>query len=190
MDNNQPVWLKYGIIYGLASIVLSLLTYYVFPQGMIVTIVMVFVSIAIGIYILLLAGKEQRRLNGNVLPFSEAVKTTFLSGMVGVVISTLFSIILLNLIDSGLSDRLTEMTIDSTRSMMEKLNLPEEEIEKAMEDIEENAANAYSTGKLLLSMVMNSVWILILSLIVSAIIKRDPQPFDNINDDDPFKTIV
>lgn len=187
MDNNQPVWLKYGILYGLVSIVLSLLSYYLITQGI---MFMGIVSFIVAIVIMVIAGKEQRKLNGNVLPFSEAVKTTFLTILVGIVISTLFKIILFNLIDSGLSDRLAEITIDSTRSMMEKLNLPEEEFEKVMEGIEESTANANSTGKLLLDMVTSSVFMLVISLIVSAIIKRDPLPFDNINDDDPFNTIV
>lgn len=110
--NINPLWLRYGIIYGLVSIVFSLVNYYVVSMGL---GTMSIISFIIMIVILVIVGRAQRQENNDILPYGEALKTTFLTGLVGVVISTLFTIILVNLIDPSLVEKLTEMGMDADR---------------------------------------------------------------------------
>ena len=139
--NINPLWLRYGIIYGLVSIVFSLINYYLIPFGI---WTMAFLSFVMMIIILVIAGRAQKQENNDILPYQEALKTTFLTGLVGVVISTFFTIILINLIDPSLVEKLTEMAMDAARSMMEAVGMPEDKMAEAIEEAEKKSANSFT----------------------------------------------
>ncbi|MBK6664717.1 MAG: DUF4199 domain-containing protein [Saprospiraceae bacterium] len=169
MDIN-PIWLRYGIIYGLVSIVFSLVIYYVVSMGL---GTMSIISFIIMIVILVIVGRAQRQENNDILPYGEALKTTFLTGLVGVVISTLFTIILVNLIDPSLVEKLTEMGMDAARSMMEAVGMPEDKLAEAMEKAEEESVNGFTPTRQLLGIFQSSIFVLIVAAIVSIFIKKD-----------------
>ena len=166
----NPLWLKYGIIYGLISVIFSLVYYYVIPFGL---GTMSIISFIIMIVILVIVGRTQRQENNDILPYGEALKTTFLTGLVGVVISTLFTIILVNLIDPSLVEKLTEMGMDAARSMMEAVGMPEDKLAEAMEKAEEESVNGFTPTKQLLSIFQSAIFVLIVAAIVSIFIKKD-----------------
>ena len=168
--NINPLWLRYGIIYGLVSIVFSLVNYYVVSMGL---GTMSIISFIIMIVILVIVGRAQRQENNDILPYGEALKTTFLTGLVGVVISTLFTIILVNLIDPSLVEKLTEMGMDAARSMMEAVGMPEDKLAEAMEKAEEESVNGFTPTKQLLSIFQSVIFVLIVAAIVSIFIKKD-----------------
>ena len=168
--NINPLWLRYGIIYGLVSIVFSLVNYYVVSMGL---STMSIISFIIMIVILVIVGRAQRQENNDILPYGEALKTTFLTGLVGVVISTLFTIILVNLIDPSLVEKLTEMGMDAARSMMEAVGMPEDKLAEAMEKAEEESVNGFTPTRQLLGIFQSSIFVLIVAAIVSIFIKKD-----------------
>lgn len=176
MNNIQPVWIKYGIIYGIISILITIFTYYVFSLNPWVQGVFGF---TIMVFIMLLAGKEQRRLNGESMTFFEAYTTTFLTAFVGTTISALFSIILINLIDPSLVDKLTDIIVEQTQATMQSLGLPEDKIDEALEDLENNTANNFTPGMLLWGLLMSSIVLAIFAVIVSLFLKKEqPISFD------------
>ena len=169
MDIN-PIWLRYGIIYGLVSIVFSLVIYYVIPTGLGTLSIL---SIILMIVFFVIAGRAQRRENNDILPYGEALKTTFLTGMVGSIISIIFSIILLNLIDPSLVEKLTEMSLEASRSMMEAFGIPEDKMAEAMEKAEEKSINAFTPMKQLSGILQAALMAIIVAAIVSIFIKKD-----------------
>lgn len=173
MELLQSNWAKYGIYYGVVSIVLQLISYYVTPINVWVQMLLGFVIMGVMFY---LAGKAERDANGGVLPYGVALKTTFLTGFVGVVIATLFSIVLIQLVDPGLVEKLTAMSVDAARSMMEKFGMPEDQVAEALEKAEAEAANSFTPGKMLLSILTNSIFILIIAAIVSIFVKKEGDP--------------
>jgi hypothetical protein len=180
MNNINPVWLRYGIFYGVTSILLSIIFFYVFPIGL---GKQSFVSFAAMIIFMIVAGKAERQLNGGALSYGEALKTTFLTGFSGMVISGLFTIILMNLIDPSLVEKMTEQTIEMTRSMMESFGLPEDQVEQAMDDAEGKMAEAYTPLNQILSIFQYAILALIFAAIVSIFIKRDADPSQiNVSD--------
>ena len=163
----NPLWLKYGIIYGLISVIFSLVYYYVIPFGL---GTMSIISFIIMIVILVIVGRTQRQENNDILPYGEALKTTFLTGFV---ISTLFTIIMVNLIDPSLVEKLTEMGMETARSMMEAVGMPEDKLAEAMEKAEEESVNGFTPTKQLLSIFQSAIFVLIVAAIVSIFIKKD-----------------
>lgn len=173
MDFLQSNWVKYGVYYGIISILVQLVSYYVTPIS---TGLQMGLSFVIMIALFYLAGKAERETNGGVLSYGQALKTTFLTGLTGTVVSILFSIILIQLIDPGLVEKLTEIQIEATRSMMEKLGTSEDKIAEIMEKMEEDAPNAFTPGKMLLTIPILSIFVLIFAAIVSIFIKKNEDP--------------
>lgn len=180
MNNINPIWLRYGILFGIVSIIFSLIFFYVFPIGLGKQGIF---SLVLMVVFLVLAGQAEKKENFGVLSYGEAFKTTFLAGFSGLVISGLFTIILMNLIDPSLVEKMTEQTIEMTRSMMESFGLPEDQVEQAMDDAEGKMAEAYTPLNQILSIFQYAILALIFAAIVSIFIKKDADPSKiNVND--------
>lgn len=176
MNNIQPVWIRYGIIYGIITILITLMTYYVYSLNPWIQGVFGF---AIMVFIMLIAGKEQRRLNGESMTFFEAYTTTFLTAFVGSTISVLFSIILINLIDPSLVDKLTDIAIEQSQTAMQSLGLPEDKIEEVIEEMESNTAKSFTPSMQLWALLLSSIVIAIFAAIVSLFLRKEkPESFD------------
>ncbi|MBK8055076.1 MAG: DUF4199 domain-containing protein [Saprospiraceae bacterium] len=173
MDFLQSNWVKYGMYLGIITILVQLVSYYVTPINVWMQMLLGFVIMIVLFY---LAGKAEREANGGVLSYGQALKTTFLTGLTGTVISTLFSIILIQLIDPSLVEKLAEISVETARSMMEKFGMPEDQMAAALEKAEEEAANAFTPGKMLLQIVYGSIFVLIFAAIVSIFVKKNEDP--------------
>ncbi len=169
----QSNWVRYGVMYAIAGILLQVVMYYILPLGL---WTQMFVGIAIMVVFFVLAGKAQRVENGGTLTYGEALKTTYLTGLVGAVIGGLFSIVLINLIDPSLVDKLAEMAIESTRSMMESFGTPEDVANDALEKVEEDMAGQFTPFGQLMTILKSALFIIIPAAIVSIFLKKEADP--------------
>ncbi len=183
MQNIQPVWLRYGIIYGIIAIVFLLISYY---TTFISTWLQSILGFAVMVFIMSLAGKQLREDQGGFMTFREGFVTVFMTAFVGTAISVLFSIIMMNLIDTNLPDKITEMTIENTRSTMEKLNTPEDTIDELIEEMENNIAGTFTPTKQLMSLGLSGFIIAIFAAIVALILKKERDIFSD--DEELVKT--
>ncbi|MBK9255478.1 MAG: DUF4199 domain-containing protein [Saprospiraceae bacterium] len=168
----QNNWLKYGIIYAAISILISLISFYVYQIGI---WTMMLVSFVIMIIIFIAAAKAEKSLNDGILPYGKALKLTFLTGFVGFLIASVFSIILTTLIDPSVVDVIREQALESSRSLMEKLGTPEDVISEAMDKAEEDFDNRFTVTGQLLNILTSSIFVLIIAAIVSIFVKKDEQ---------------
>jgi hypothetical protein len=120
-----------------------------------------------------IGAKEERRLNDNVLSYGDALKTTFLIGVIGVIISTAFSVLMLKVIDPSLQEVLKEKMIESTTGFLEKMGAPEETIAETIEKSEADFESSMEISKMLISTLTNSIFVLILAVIVSIFVKKE-----------------
>ncbi len=169
----QSNWMKYGVMYGLAGIVFQLIMYYVIPLGLWTQMLFGFIIMVV---VFVMAGKAQRNENGGVLSYGEALKTTFLTGLVGSLLAGLFSIVLINLIDPSLVDKLTEMAIESTKSMMASFGTPEDAMNEALDNVESEMADQFTPFGQLMNMLKSAVFIVIPAAIVSIFLKKEGDP--------------
>lgn len=168
--NIQPIWLKFGIYFGIVSILTALIFFYILPIGMFTQL---FITIVILVVFMVMASKEQKAVDSGILPYGEALKTSFLTGFIGFTIALLFNLILLNLIDPGLVDVLVERNIEDTKAMMESFGIPEDQMAEAIEKAEEEIGNAYTVQKQLQSIISGAVISILVGAITSIFTKKD-----------------
>ncbi len=183
MDNPS---VKYGLYFGGVLILLSIISWQLIPSihypstmkqagfGMILSLVIV-------IGFLYLTLKETRYIQEDFLTFGEALKSSFLCYMIGTLIGVIFTFILVNYIDPDLLNLQAEsakaISQDMTGWMGDIAGMPEEELEKLNEEMEAELdlqnLGSFSVGMAILSWLQSLIGGIILSLIMSAIMKKN-----------------
>jgi hypothetical protein len=165
----KSIALNYGLYLGG---ILALITVAVYAID-----IKLMVNMWLGIGLLLLiigfgivaTAKVKANFEG-ILNFKDAFTAYFVTTVVGIAISTAFSFILFNFIDTEAAEEIKKMTIEATISMMEGFNAPPETIAKSVEEIE--STNQYSPVSILKSLVWSALFQAIIGLIVGAIMKK------------------
>jgi hypothetical protein len=83
-----------------------------------------------------------------------------------------FTYLLFNVIDADLTELATNAALENTEAMMEKFNVPDEEIDKALQNTETQMANQYTLVGVIKAYLYGIIIYAIISLITGAIIKR------------------
>ncbi len=174
MENKQAnVGVTYGLISGLASVIFSLLLYLGGVKWFVNPVA--YAGLLIPVVIAVLAGLKQKKLNEGYLDFAAALKVVFTTFVIGTLISTLFSYVLFNFIDVPFREALTQETAEKTQQMMQKFGAPQEQIDKAIEEMMKG--NNYSFGKQMLGTAFFCIFWFVISLIIAAIIKKKKPEF-------------
>ena len=167
-----------GVLYGLinagVAIVFTVILYLGGAKMFVSPVA--YCGMILPIVVCVLGGLQLRKQQG-YLEFAQALKTTFLILVIGSLIATIFQFVLFNYIDVPFRQALAQETAQKAEQMMRRFGAPESEIEKAVEKTLDQ--NNYTIGRLLLGFVFGCIFWFIIALIVSAIIKRKPSPFEN-----------
>ncbi len=134
---------KWGLIFGAVSIALTIIAYAVDYTML--------ADWKFGIFVLVLlfaatiyAGINYRTELGGFLTYGKAFQHGFVMLAVSGLISTAFMIVLYTVIDSELPAKLTEVSIENAQKMMERFGMPEDQMDKALEDARERALGQFS----------------------------------------------
>jgi hypothetical protein len=162
--------LKWGMIGGLASIIVSLGLYYAYDQRLekISNLLNWGLILTIAIVTTLMAMKEMRTAQGGYIRFGRAYSTGLLTSVFIILIIAIYSYVFLYYIVDF--DMLASNIIDeSTRQMKEK-GMSQAEIEKNL-----SYSTPYFTPKafLIWGTIMNVIVYLIINLITAAIAKKE-----------------
>jgi hypothetical protein len=175
-ENNvspQQVIIKYGLISAGVAVILTLLTNMMglMSKGF-GTIAMVGLgSIVISMLILVYAVKEHRDQQlGGLISFKRVFLVAFGIMLLSGIANQLFSYVYMNFINPNAISEIME----STRSMMEKMNVPEEAIEKAISEAELSTKSPMSIVKGIASGAFIGA---IIAAIMGAVMKKVPRPF-------------
>ena len=160
--------IQYGIITAVISILITSLIYTInielFVSGWLGA-VSILIYIILGILLLV---KTKKDFKGS-LAFKDAFTTYFISAVVGILLATLFNIILFNYIDPSAKETIKELTIKYMGEMMQKFGAPSSAIKEALKGMEEQ--DQFSIGNLLKGSVFNILISVIFGLILSAFFK-------------------
>ncbi len=168
-----------GVIGGLILVAINLLIYVVDPMLMAnLWLVFVFPSF-LYLILLLVAGFNIRKAESGYLKFGKAFLSVFVAGLIMSLLSTIWNIILFNVIDPGLAEALMETMVENMLAMMERFGLPVEEIEGEMQRRFEEAAAQFQISGQILGFFTGAFWWAIGALIVGAIVKKNP-PVDTL----------
>jgi hypothetical protein len=162
---------KYGAICGLLAVVLM---YGSWAMGLNTFVAFQFYTnfIPYMIIIIIVGGLQVRKQNGGILPYSQALKFSFLCYVVVAVITAIATYILYNVIDKELGPKSMQVAMEKTRAMMEKFGASEDDIAKAMARTEEGSKET-TLGRILLGTGLFLIWDFCKSLLISLVIRKE-----------------
>jgi hypothetical protein len=168
---------KYGIISGVVGIVFTTIIYSIDFK--------LFANLWLGFGVLmayLLIGcillSATKKENNGSLNFKEAFSTYFLSAVIGIAISSLFNILLFNIVDPTAPEQIKTILIDSQIQMLENYDVPREQMKESIKAMKE-AEPQFSTLGILKSLVWSFLGSAIFGLILSAIFKSKSNTLNN-----------
>lgn len=128
---NQP-YMKWGLIAGGASILYMLILYIIDPN-LIKTMSLGLIPIVVLVFCMTQAAKEEKEALGGYMSWGQALKPTFLVGLIYIVMSLLFDYIMTTMIDPALVDIKIEQALEIQQDLMTALGqeMTEEQIETA-----------------------------------------------------------
>jgi len=166
---------KSGLTLGLIGIIFTLLIYFINAR------LLANIWVGVGILIISLAlvimfGINYRKQIGGYLSFKNAFLFSLILLLVAGLITQSFNYLLFNVIDQDLPEVVTDAALENTERMMEKFNVPDEEMDKALERTEAQMANQYKPAGVVKAYFISIIIYTIISLITGAVIKRrNPQ---------------
>lgn len=123
------------------------------------------ILIAVGIYTSIL----NKKLLKGIMPYKDAFLSFILPIIVGLALHHLYNIVLFNYIDAGAKEVITENVVKMTEEMMSNFNVPEADLEAAIEEIK--SKDNFSPSVQIQSYFMMIVIYSIIGLIVGLIFK-------------------
>lgn len=160
---------SYGIYLGLALVLILVLAYAfdlsLFTQWWFGIGLLIFVIIMAS-----MATSKAKKASSGLFTFKNAFSAYFLTIFIGTLISLVFNIILFNVVDSEAAETLTELTIESTRNMMERFGAPESQINEALQNMQED--NQYSAINQLKGYAFQLIMYSVIGLIVALIFRE------------------
>lgn len=162
---------KSGLVLGLIGIIITLLIYFI--NAKLLANIWVGISILIiSLTLVVVFGIGYRKEVGGYLSFKQAFIYSLVLLLVAGLVSQVFNYLLFNVIDSSLTELVADAAIENTEAMMEKFNVPPDEIDKALENTETQMTNQYKPAGIMKAYLYSIIIYAIISLITGAIIKR------------------
>ncbi len=159
-----------GLMYGLVSVVLTLIIYLISVELYLGWTPMI-ISFLVTVFFMIRACTTERNDNGGVLPFANALKTSFIVYVVGALLIVIFQYVLYNFIDPGLIDLEVQSALEMTRKMMEMMGAPEAQIEKELSQLKDQDFSM-TLGRTAGAYAVSLLGGFIVALISAAITKR------------------
>jgi uncharacterized protein DUF4199 len=176
MDKSQTnTGIVYGLICGVSVIAYTIILYVAGVEWY--TSWLAFMTFVIPVVIAFLGGVRQRKLQGGYITFKEVLKTVFIIFIISVILDTIFSYLLLNVIDVPFREAVMQDAAIRMEKFMIKMGTPQDAIDKAMQDFD-NPDN-FSAKKVLVGVFFRMIVWFIVAVIIAAIIKKKRPEFEN-----------
>ncbi len=165
--------LRWGLIVGGICIALTVVAYaidYAMLANWKFGIFVFVLLIGLAIY----GGINYRNEIGGFLPYGKAFQHGFILMAISGLIVTLFNMILYTVIDPELPAKLTDVALENAQKMMEGFGMPEDQMDKAMEDARKRTENQFSISGLAMSFGIGLIIYAVLASITSIFVKKNP----------------
>lgn len=162
--------IKAGVVTGLILTVITFLCYFI-DYELLVTTWLSLGSFVLYCALIIYFGIQYRTELGGFMNFGTAFQFAFVSLIIMLIINTLGSMVLFLVLDPGLGERMTDLSMESTLKMMDSFgagDLPSEQ----MDEIRNGIAEAYTGWGMIKGAGFMLVVYAILALILGAIIKK------------------
>jgi hypothetical protein len=120
----------------------------------------------------ILSAMSSKKLFGGIINFKGAFSSYFITVAVGIIISSLVSYIIFNVIDPEAANILKDKILDSQVEMMRGFGAPQESIAEVVEKMEKEG-DMFSIAKVAQSIAFQLVGFSVVGLIVALVVKKE-----------------
>jgi hypothetical protein len=172
--------LKNGLILGGVSIIVFILMYVgdVKPVGIMMPILVGLLGLAISITVLVILFKKYRTSVGGFISFRDAFLYCLIALVTASVLSTVFTLIFIKLIEPDYYKNIME----AQKAYMENYlsgKVSDEQMAQTLDKLDEQAATMGSIASTVKNFFIGVIINGIIALIVGAIMKKNPEMFDD-----------
>lgn len=171
-------FIKYGsmaaLLQGLYSVVMHFLQSDLRFNG-----TLIFgISILVPLLFMVMAVKAERNDQEGLISFGEALKTSFLTYLIYIIISLVIGYVLIGLYTPEDWDKMLEFQKNTTSSMLGAAGMDQVQIDTALGELNVETLKEQTSGigAMMISALTSSILGLIISLVISAIMKKNPTP--------------
>jgi len=170
---------KAGLVIGAISIVVFLIEYVadIKPIGFMKPILLLLIGLAISITLLVIYLKKYRTELGGFISFKDAFLFGLIALVVSGIISSLFNFLFLQFFDPGYMKSLMEAQKDWMENYLSG-KMSDDQIQEQLNKIDKQM-NISAIRQMLTSLAGSAIFGAIISLIVGAIMKKNPNVFDD-----------
>lgn len=171
--------LKNGLLAGVITSVLLVGLHYLSFEASQSFSVQLGIGLLIPIIFMVLAIKSEREMQEGFISFGEALKTSFLVFMISAIIVGIAQFALYQTFSDDTWGQIVEMQKENAKGIMEMAGADAMTIDEALDEeitLEKIKASMSGVSSFLIGLLGNAFIGLIISLIVSAIMKRNPTP--------------
>jgi hypothetical protein len=170
--------IRIGLIFGIIAVVYSFGAYAI--DETLFTKWWLSLLLFVGsLFFFIYAMVQTRKQLGGYITFREAFSAFMIAAIVYLLMSTAANMLLFQVIDTGLADRVKERMIEASLEWFEKMNMPEEAIDEAITKMEEQ--DQFSIGAQLKSVGMAIVFFAVIAAISAAIVKRNKPEWEAVD---------
>lgn len=162
-----------GLLTGGIFIVLFLL-FAIMEGGFMIMMLIWLLSIVTAIVGPLIFIKKRREANGGTISFKEAFILGFVGLAIGGAMSTLFSMIYVQLIDPEIGERIAFKTLEMMQGFMEG-NVPEEQMKEALIEAEQDTLDRFTVMGQVKGFFTGLIMYGVIVAIVAAATKKSPE---------------
>ena len=162
--------INYGLYLGL-FLILATTIIYAIDLSLFTTMWVGCINLVIITAFGILATVKSKKLGGGFLTFRAAFTSFFITVLIGLLISIVYTMLLFNYIDPEAKAIMTENVIKVTVEMMRKLGAKAADINKIVSDMQKT--DSFGTFAQLQGLAFNLVIYSIIGLICAAVIKRE-----------------
>lgn len=162
--------IKNGAIIGIVSVIISAALWAIDADLMMK--IGQWLDFIIGIALLCYFTIQIRNKEGGFISFGDAFKAIFIMALVGSLIGYIWQIILFEVLDPGMADRVKEVAISAAEKSMEAFGAPEDVMDKELAKMEEQDFSPLGGRMMLQYLGMAVLGNAILAAILAAILKR------------------
>ncbi|WBL27152.1 DUF4199 domain-containing protein [Zunongwangia sp. HGR-M22] len=174
--STKSVATPFGIYLGILLSLITVLAYAFNLELFTSWYLGVFNFIIIIAFLVLSEFKSRKAVADPAFSFKDAFIAAFIPIAIGLLISTIVSIIIFNFVDPEAAQTVVELTAEMTRKMMEGFGLPEAEVDKVVAEVMNT--NQFTPLNQLKTYVFQLAFWAAIGLILALIFrKKDPQTY-------------
>jgi hypothetical protein len=170
--------IRIGLIFGLIAVVYSFGAYAI-DETLFTKWWLSLLLFVASLFFFIYAMVQTRKQLGGFITFREAFSAFMIPAIVYLFMSTAANMVLFQVIDTELADRVKERMIEASMEWFEKMNMPEDAIDEAITKMEEQ--DQFGMVAQLRSFGMAIIFFGVIGAIAAAIIKRNKPMFETVD---------